>query len=71
VKLAEVQVGGRYRVRVSGSLVVVRVVEIKQVPPAPWARGDAWRTLIIAINEATGRQITIRSARRLRSKVED
>jgi hypothetical protein len=32
--------------------------------------GDKWRTLTYAINEATGRKITIRSAQRLRAKVE-
>jgi hypothetical protein len=71
VKLSEIEIGGRYLAKVSQSLVTIRVVELKQVPPVSWSARDAWRTLIIAVNEATGRRITLRSAQRLRSKVED
>ena len=70
MKLSDVVVGGRYRVKVSGSVCTVRVVELKEVPPASWSTKDRWRTLIYAVNEATGRLITIRSPLRLRSKVE-
>ena len=35
-------------------------------PVARTLRRDAWRTLIIAVNESTGRRITIRSPQRLR-----
>jgi hypothetical protein len=31
---------------------------------------DTWRTLIIAVNEATGRRITVRSPQRLRTRVD-
>jgi len=70
MKLADVVVGGRYRAKVSGGLCTVRVTELKEVPPASWSSRSAWRTLIYAVNEATGRKLTIRSPQRLRSKVE-
>jgi hypothetical protein len=64
-------VGGRYTAKVSGALHVVRVTELKEIPPASWSRSDKWRTLIYAVNEATGRKITIRSAQRLRARVDN
>ena len=70
MKLAEVVVGGRYTAKVSGSLQVVRVTELKEIPPPSWSARGAWRTLIYAVNETTGRRITIRSPQRLRAKVE-
>jgi hypothetical protein len=70
MKLKDIEVGGRYEAKVSGSVQVVRVVELKQIPPASWSTTGAWRTLIYAVNEATGRRITIRSPQRLRAKVE-
>ena len=69
MKLSEIEIGGRYLAKVSGQLVTVRVVELREVPPASWSR-SGWRTLIGAVNEATGRRITIRSPQRLRQKVE-
>jgi len=69
LKLNEIQIGGRYAAKVSGRVVPVRVTEIKQIPPASWSSRSAWRTLIIAVNEATGRQITIRSPQRLREAI--
>jgi len=42
-------------------LAVVRVVELKQIPPAYHLPNGNWRTLIYAVNEATGRRITVRS----------
>jgi len=71
MKLSDVVVGGRYTAKVSGALHVVRVTELKEIPPASWSRSDKWRTLIYAINEATGRKLTIRSAQRLRARVDD
>ncbi len=68
MKLADVVVGGRYSAKVSGSICTVRVM--KEIPPASWSSRGAWRTLIYAVNETTGRKITIRSPQRLRSKVE-
>ena len=70
MKLSDVQVGGRYTAKVSGHVATVKVVEIKEIPPASWSRDGRWRTLIYAINEATGRRITLRSPQRLRSRVE-
>ena len=70
MKLSDVVVGGRYTAKVSGTLAVVRVTELKEIPPASWSRSDKWRTLIYAVNETTGRKITIRSAQRLRARVE-
>jgi hypothetical protein len=52
-------------------LQVVRVVELKEIPPPSWSTRGAWRTLIYAVNEASGRKITIRSPQRLRAKVGD
>jgi hypothetical protein len=69
MKLADVVVGGRYTAKVSGTLQVVRVVELKEIPPPSWSSRGAWRTVIYAVNEASGRKITIRSPQRLRAKV--
>ena len=66
MKLKDVEVGGRYHAKVSGALAVVRIVELKQIPPAYHLPDGNWRTIIYAINEATGRRITVRSAQRLR-----
>jgi hypothetical protein len=71
MKLSEIQVGGRYLAKVSGKVQVVRVVELREVPPASWSSRSAWRTLIYAVNETTGRKITIRSPQRLRAPVDD
>jgi hypothetical protein len=62
VKLSEIEVGGRYVAKVSQRLVAVRVVEIKQTP---------YSQRILAVNEATGRQITVRSPQRLRKRIGD
>ena len=64
MKMQNVVIGARYTAKVSGRIQVVRVVEIKEIPPASWSRRDAWRKLIYAVNEATGKRITIRSAQR-------
>jgi hypothetical protein len=69
MKMQDVEVGGRYTAKVSGRIQVVRVVEIKEIRPANWSRPHARRKLIYAVNEGTGKQITIRSAQRLRSRV--
>jgi hypothetical protein len=66
LKLKDIEVGGSYHAKVSGTLVVVRVVEIKQIPPAYRQPNGNWRTIIYAVNEATGRRITVRSPQRLR-----
>jgi hypothetical protein len=70
MKMQDVEVGGRYTAKVSGRIQVVRVTEIREIPPAKWARPHARRKLIYAVNEGTGKQITIRSAQRLRSRVD-
>ena len=63
IGLNEVQVGGRYTAKVSGKIQVVRIVEIREVPATNWSRA---KTQIEAVNEATGRRVTIRSPQRLR-----
>jgi hypothetical protein len=67
MKLKDIEIGGRYLAKVSGQLVTVRVTELKEVPAFA---SDRWKTIIYAVNEATGRHITIRSPQRLRSRVE-
>jgi hypothetical protein len=64
MKLADITIGGRYTAKVSGRIQTVRVLRFREVA----VRGGL-RTYIEALNEATGRQITIRSPQRLRSKV--
>jgi hypothetical protein len=66
MKIKDVKVGGRYYAKVSGVQAVVRVTELKQIPPAYHSPNGNWRTIIYAINEATGRRITVRSPQRLR-----
>ena len=67
MKLSEVEVGGRYTAKVSGRVVTVRVVEIVQVEASRFSRA---RTSIEAVNESTGRRISIRSPLRLRRTVD-
>lgn len=67
MKLKDIEIGGRYLAKVSGHLVTVRVTELKEVPAFA---SDRWKTIIYAVNETTGRRITIRSPQRLRSRVE-
>ena len=67
MKLSDVEVGGRYTAKVSGHVVTVRVVEIVPVPATRWSSA---KTRIEAVNEATGRRITIRSPQRLRTRVD-
>ena len=66
MKLSDVQVGGRYTAKVSGRIVTVRVVEIVAVEATRWSNA---KTRIEAVNEATGRRVTIRSPQRLRTRV--
>ena len=68
MKLNEIQVGGRYTAKVSGQIATVRVVEIVAVEATRWSNAT---TRIEAVNETTGRRITIRSSQRLRSRVDD
>ena len=67
MKLSDVQVGGRYTAKVSGRIVTVRVVEIVAVEATRWSNA---KTRIEAVNEDTGRRITIRSPQRLRTRVD-
>ena len=66
MKLSDVQVGGRYTAKVSGRIVTVRVVEIVAVEATRWSNA---KTRIEAVNEGTGRRVTIRSPQRLRSRL--
>lgn len=68
MKLSDVQVGGLYTAKVSGHVVTVRVVEIVPVSATRWSSA---KTRIEAVNEATGRRITIRSPQRLRTRVRE
>ena len=63
MKLKEVEIGGRYHARVSGRVTVVRVTGMEEV--AGYGRSRA-RTVISAVNETTGREVSMRSAQRLR-----
>ena len=67
MKLSDVKIGGRYTAKVSGRVVTVRVVEIVEIQATRWSRA---KTRIEAVNEATGRRISIRSALRLRRAVD-
>lgn len=71
MKIADVQVGGRYIAKVSGVLTTVRVLGLREVPP-PWhgATSDRWRTRIDVVNERTGRKTTFSSAAKLRRPAE-
>ncbi len=62
MKLKDITIGGRYRARVSGAMTIVRVLDLKETSTF----GGRCRTTIVAVNEKTKRQITIRSAQRLR-----
>jgi hypothetical protein len=62
MKLKDVTIGGRYRARVSGAMTTVRVLDLRETSTF----GGRCRTTIVAVNETTGRQISIRSAQRLR-----
>ena len=62
----DVQIGSRYTAKVSGQIVIVRVVEIVAVEATRWSNA---KTRIEAVNEATGRRVTIRSPQRLRTRV--
>lgn len=67
MKIADVQVSGRYLAKFSGVLTTVRVLGIREVPSA-W-HGDQngrWRTRLDVVNERTGRKTTLASAARLR-----
>lgn len=69
MKISEVEVNGRYVAKVSGVLTTVRVLGIREVPPA-WHQpsSDRWRTRIDVVNERTGRKTTFSSAARLRRR---
>ena len=67
MKLSEVEIGGRYTAKVSGRIVTVRVVEIVAVEATRWSNA---KTRIEAVNEATGRRVSIRSPQRLRSRAD-
>jgi len=67
MKLKDIEVGGRYEAKVSGRRTVVRVVEIRQ-ESARFGGGRS-TTNIYAVNERTGKRLTIRSPLRLRRRV--
>jgi len=57
MKKKDVQIGGRYKVLVSGRIVIVRI--LRESPYGGWE----------GRNESTGRDVRIRSAQRLRGVV--
>ena len=61
MRLKDITIGGRYRARVAGAMTTVRVLDLKESSTF----GGRCRTTIVAVNERTGRQISIRSAQRL------
>jgi hypothetical protein len=67
MKLNEVEIGGRYLAKVSGQVAVVRITSIDEAPASCYSRR---KTRIQAVNERTGRAITIRSPQRLRKAVD-
>ena len=48
MKLKDIEVGGRYRAKVSGSLTTVRVLDLKETSTF----GGRYRTTIVAVNGA-------------------
>lgn len=65
MKIAEIQVGGRYVAKVSGVLTTVRVLAVREA----YAFGGKARQVVDVVNERTGRRTTFRSAGRLRRPV--
>jgi hypothetical protein len=66
MKIADVEIGGRYGAIVSGKSTIVRVTDIQKVPG--YGFGDRQyraTTRIYAVNERTGKQVKFRSAQRL------
>lgn len=61
MKIADVQVGGRYVAKVSGVLTTVRVLAMRETS----AFNGTSRSVIDVVNERTGRRTTFRSAARL------
>lgn len=66
MKIADVQVGGRYIAKVSGVLTTVRVLAMRETSTF----SGAPRSVLDVINERTGRRTTFRSAARLRRPAE-
>ena len=62
MKIADVQVGGRYVSKVSGVLTTVLVLAMRETSTF----NGASRSVIDVVNERTGRRTTFRSAARLR-----
>lgn len=67
MKIAEVQIDGRYIAKVSGLLTTVRVLAVRETA----AFNGASRSVIDVINERTGRRTTFRSAARLRRRASE
>lgn len=66
MKLKDVEIGGRYVAKVSGKQQVVRITAKREV-----FSGRQMRWVFDAVNEQTGRRLTIRSPQRLRRRAED
>lgn len=66
MKMNDVEIGGRYQATVSGKRTIVRVLAVSEARVSTRSRQVTFRKRFVAVNEATGREITIRSAQRLR-----
>ena len=72
---SEVVVGRQYRARIGGNIVTVRIDEVVETPGYKATslysgrRTTPAKTKWLATNLATGRQITIKSAAKLRAEV--
>lgn len=64
MKTKDIKVGDRYSAKVSGRLVVVKVLEIVVREGSKWMRGG---TTFRCLNEDTQREVRVRSAARFRS----
>ena len=64
MKITDVEIGGRYIAKVSCVMTTVRVLAIREA----WTASGISRKVIDVVNERTGRQLTFRSAARLRRR---
>ena len=66
MKPKDIEASGRYVAKISGKEQVVRITAKREV-----FSGTQMRTVFDAVNERTGRRITILSPQRLRRRAED
>lgn len=66
MKANQIEEGGRYRAKVSGIIVTVKVLKIGKRAKNAYRQGG---TYYVCQNEKTGREIVFKSAQRFRSEV--